>query len=320
MKRIAVLTSGGDSPGMNAAIRAVVRKGIHEDIDVYGVNYGYSGLVSGDFRRLDRSDVSNTLASGGTFLFSARFPEFKEDWAQEIAIERMKNMGIEGLVVIGGDGSYRGAKSLADKGFPTVCLPGTIDNDIAGTDVTIGFDTAINTVVENIDKIRDTATSHVRTFVIEVMGRHNGGIATWAGISTGAEEVLIPEVDYDMEAIVKRLQHNRVVGKKHNIIIVAEGVMSGDEFAKKLYEYDDFHVRVTNLGHVQRGGAPTPRDRVLASIFGASAVEALMDGRKGICIGMVDNELVHTDIAEALTGDFVDRNSGLYYLNYQISN
>ncbi len=230
MKRIAVLTSGGDAPGMNAAVRAVVRKGIHEGLEVYGVNYGFAGLVAGDIHKLTMRKVSDVISRGGTFLYSARYPEFETEEAVKKAIEQLKKLNMEGLVVIGGDGSYRGALALTKHGFPAICIPGTIDNDIPGTDFSIGFDTAINTVLESIDKIRDTATSHVRTIIIEVMGRKSGDIALWAGVAGGVEQIIIPEKNFQMEDIATQIIRRNKDGKKHNIILVAEGVMSGLEF------------------------------------------------------------------------------------------
>ena len=252
MKRIAILTSGGDAPGMNAAIRAVTRKAIHDGIEVFGVNYGYAGLVAGDIRKLEISDVGDIVQRGGTFLYSARYPEFATVEGQLKGIEQLKKFEIDGLVVIGGDGSYHGALALTKHGFPAIGIPGTIDNDIPGTDFTIGFDTAINTVLESVDRIRDTATSHVRTFIIEVMGRDAGDIALWAGLAGGADDIIIPEKEFDMADVAKRVQDGRDRGKKHCLIILAEGVMKGHDFAEKLSEHGDFHARVSVLGHVVR--------------------------------------------------------------------
>ena len=256
MKKIAVLTSGGDAPGMNAAIRAVVRKARYHGVDVIGVCHGFEGLYNGDYELLDIGSVGDIIQRGGTKLFSARFPQFKEDEYQYKAIERMKQEGIEGLVVIGGDGSYRGAMQLSEKGFPCVGIPGTIDNDVPGTEYTIGFDTALNTVVESIDKIRDTATSHENTFVIEVMGRDAGDIALWAGLAAGAESILIPEEPFEIDDIVTRLERGVSRGKRHSIIIVAEGVMNGHKLAKQLEERTGIKIRTSVLGHIQRGGSP----------------------------------------------------------------
>ena len=319
MKRIGILTSGGDAPGMNAAVRAVVRKAIFEGMEVYGINYGFAGLVAGDIRRLDVADVGDKIQRGGTFLYSARYPEFATEEGQLKGIEQLKKFGIEGLVVVGGDGSYHGAMALTKHGYPAVCIPGTIDNDIPGTDFTVGFDTAINTVLESVDRIRDTATSHVRTFVIEVMGRNAGDIALWSGVAGGADEIVIPEHEFDMAKIAKKIQAGRDRGKKHCLIILAEGVMGGNEFADKLAEYGDFHTRVSVLGHVVRGGAPSARDRVLASKFGSYAVDLLLEGKGGLCIGIKDNEVVAADIVDALENKKHKPDLSLYDLNNEIS-
>lgn len=320
MKRIAILTSGGDAPGMNAAIRAVARKAMYEGLEVYGINYGYAGLVAGDIHRLDIADVGDKIQRGGTFLYSARYPEFAQREGQLKGIEQLKKFNIDALVVIGGDGSYHGAMRLTEHGYPTIGLPGTIDNDIPGTDFTIGFDTAINTVLESVDRIRDTATSHTRTFIIEVMGRGAGDIALWAGVAGGADDIIIPEHDFDMASVAKRLKDGQERGKKHSIIMLAEGVMSGDEFAKKLAEHGDFDARVTVLGHVQRGGTPTARDRVLASKLGAYAVDLLLEGKGGLCVGIKDNKIVANDIIETLENDKHHPDMSLYQLNQEISN
>lgn len=297
MKRIAVLTSGGDAPGMNAAIRAVVRKAISEGMEVYGINYGYAGMVAGDIHKLDSASVGDKVGRGGTFLYSARFPEFAQLEGQLAGIEQLKKFGIEGVVVIGGDGSYHGAMRLTEHGFPAVGLPGTIDNDIVGTDYTIGFDTAVTTAVDAIDKIRDTSSSHHRTFIVEVMGRNAGDIALWAGIASGADDICIPEKEFKFENIVNNIKKGYEKGKNHHIIVVAEGVMSGEEFAMKLKAAgDDSDLRVSVLGHIQRGGSPTVRDRVIASRMGARAVELLRDGIGGVAVGLHNEELVESPI------------------------
>ena len=299
MKKIAVLTSGGDAPGMNAAIRAVVRKAKYHNVDVVGVYYGYEGLYEGKYELLDIGAVGGIIQRGGTKLFSARFPKFKEDEVQLKAIERMRAEGIEGLIVIGGDGSYRGAMALTSKGFPCVGIPGTIDNDIPGTDYTIGFDTAVNTVIESIDKIRDTAMSHENTFIVEVMGRDAGDIALWAGLAAGAESVLIPEEQYDLDDIIKRIEKGIARGKRHSIIILAEGVMPASDLAKLIKERIDIQIRVSVLGHIQRGGSPSAGDRVLAGRLGARAVEVLLEGRGGRAVGVKNHNIIDYDLREA---------------------
>ncbi|MCB5238144.1 6-phosphofructokinase [Niallia circulans] len=318
VKRIGVLTSGGDAPGMNAAVRAVVRKAIFHGVEVYGVIGGYAGLISGNFRKLEVGSVGDIIHRGGTFLFSARCEEFKTKEGQQKGIEQLKKHNIDGLVVIGGDGSYMGAKALTEQGFPCVGVPGTIDNDIPGTEFTIGFDTALNTVIDAIDKIRDTATSHERTFIIEVMGRNAGDIALWAGLAGGAETILIPEEGFHLEEIVNRLKKGQERGKKHSIIVVAEGVASGVEIGKLIEENTDFDTRVSVLGHMQRGGSPTAQDRVLASRLGAYAVELLVEGKGGRAVGIEKNQLVDYDIIEALARKHTIDNN-LYHLSKELS-
>ncbi|MEK3991453.1 6-phosphofructokinase [Robertmurraya sp. FSL R5-0851] len=318
MKRIGVLTSGGDSPGMNAAVRAVVRKAIFHDMEVYGVYNGYSGLISGNIKKLELGSVGDIIHRGGTMLYSARCEEFKTKEGQQKGIEQLKKFGIEGLVVVGGDGSYRGAKALTEQGFPCIGVPGTIDNDIPGTDYTIGFDTALNTVIDAVDKIRDTATSHDRAFIIEVMGRDAGDIALWAGLAGGAETIIIPEVGYDMDEIAARLKSGHERGKKHSIIMVAEGVCSGVEFSKQIKEATDLDTRVSVLGHIQRGGSPTAADRVLASRLGAFAVELLLQGKGGRAVGIEKNELIDHDIIEILTRKH-SVNQSMYNLSKELS-
>ena len=301
MKKIGVLTSGGDSPGMNAAVRAVVRKAIFHEMEVYGIYHGYEGLINGDIRRLELGSVGDIIHRGGTMLHTARCPEFKTEEGQLKAIEQLNKVGIEGIVIIGGDGSYLGAKALTERGFPCIGVPGTIDNDIPGTDFTIGFDTALNTVIDAIDKIRDTATSHERTYVVEVMGRNAGDIALWAGLAGGAETILCPEYDFDMEEMIGKLNRGHERGKKHSIIVVAEGVGSAMEISKQIEAKAGFETRVTVLGHVQRGGSPTAADRVLASRLGARAVELLLEGLGGRAVGIEQNKLVDYDIIDALS-------------------
>ncbi len=298
MKRIAVLTSGGDAPGMNAAVRAVARKAIHEGMEVYGIRRGYAGMVEDDIFKMDSSTVGNILNRGGTFLQSARYPEFATLEGQLKGIEQLKKHGIEGVVVIGGDGSYHGAMRLTEHGFPAVGVPGTIDNDIVGTDFTIGFDTAVTTAIDAIDKIRDTAFSHGRTFVIELMGRHAGDIALWAGLSIGADQIIIPEEEFTFDQVVEKINYTYdVLDKRHHIIILAEGVMSADEFAEKLAAAGNTHeVRVVNPSHILRGGNPTSHDRILASRMGVRAVELLKEGRGGLAVGVRNNEIVESPI------------------------
>ncbi|WP_085994406.1 6-phosphofructokinase [Oceanobacillus senegalensis] len=301
MKKIGVLTSGGDAPGMNAAIRAVVRKAIYHDVEVFGVRYGFQGLMDGNINQMALGTVGDIIQRGGTVLSTARSSEFKTDEGQQKAIEQMKKRGIEGLVVIGGDGSFQGAKKLTEKGFPCIGVPGTIDNDIPGTDFTIGFDTSLNTILEAIDKIRDTATSHERTYIIEVMGRDAGDLALWAGLSGGAESIIIPEEKESIDDVIYRLKRGQERGKKHSIIILAEGVGSGFEFGKMIEERSQLDTRVTVLGYIQRGGSPTAQDRVLASRMGAKAVELLIEGKAGRMVGMENNQLVDYDINEILS-------------------
>jgi len=301
MKRIGVLTSGGDAPGMNAAIRAAVRKGFYHNLEVFGIYHGYSGLINGEIEKLDLGSVGDIIHRGGTVLYTARSQEFRTEEGQRKAIEQLKKHGIEGLVVIGGDGSYRGAKKLSEQGILTVGVPGTIDNDIPGTDFTIGFDTAINTAIEAIDKIRDTATSHERTYIVEVMGRNAGDIALWSGLADGAESIIIPEAFFEMEEIIERLDRGRLRGKKHSIIIVAEGAGSAIEFGNVIKERMGIETRVTVLGHIQRGGSPTAFDRVLASRLGAEAVDLLLKGQSGSMVGIKNNQIISMDIGEALS-------------------
>ncbi|WP_404996134.1 6-phosphofructokinase [Caldifermentibacillus hisashii] len=300
MRKIAVLTSGGDSPGMNPAIRAVVRKGIYHDLEVYGIYHGFHGLVNGNIEKLELGSVGDIIHRGGTILRSARLPEFVNPEVQKQGLEQLHKHGIEGLVVIGGDGSYRGANALTNLGFPCVGVPGTIDNDISGTEFTIGFDTAINTVIDAIDKIRDTASSHDRTFVIEVMGRGAGDIALWSGLAGGAETILIPEEKETIDNIIDRLNRGKQRGKRHSIIVVAEGVMSGVKLAEQLKEKIDADVRVSVLGHIQRGGSPSATDRFLASRLGARAVELLLEGKGGRAVGIVKNTIVDHAISEII--------------------
>ena len=301
IKRIGVLTSGGDAPGMNAAIRAVVRTAIFNGCEAYGIFGGYQGLIEGDIKRLKSNDVSNIIQRGGTILKSARSMEFRTPEGQKKGADICRKHGIDSVVVIGGDGSFQGARQLAVNGINTIGVPGTIDLDIACTDYTIGFDTAVNTAMEAIDKVRDTSTSHERCSIIEVMGRNAGYIALWCGIANGAEDILLPELyNYDEEALIDHIIANRRRGKKHHIIINAEGVGHSTSMAKRIEAATGIETRATILGHLQRGGSPTAKDRVMASVMGAYAVDALMGGRSNRVVAYKDGKYVDYDIEEAL--------------------
>lgn len=300
MKRIGILTSGGDAPGMNAAIRAVVRKSSYYGIEVYGINKGYLGLLNSDFEKMDLSSVDDIIHRGGTLLKTARCEEFKTEEGQMKAVKNLKAHGVEGLVVIGGNGSLTGAVALIQKNIPTIGIPGTIDNDLPFTDYCIGFDTAINTVVEAVNKVRDTATSHERIFVIEVMGREAGHIALYAGIACGAESIIVPEVEYNIDTISNKVMAGYKRGKSHSIIIVAEGAASAYDIGFKIKAKTGFETRIIVLGHIQRGGIPSAFDRILASELGAKAVDLLKGDIGGKMVGFVKNELVVTDIQKIL--------------------
>ena len=301
IKRIGVLTSGGDAPGMNAAIRAVVRTAIFNGCEAYGIFGGYQGLIEGDIKRLKSNDVSNIIQRGGTILKSARSMEFRTPEGQQRGAEICKKHGIDGLVVIGGDGSFAGAQKLANLGINTIGVPGTIDLDIACTDYTIGFDTAINTAMEAIDKVRDTSTSHERCSIIEVMGRGAGYIALWCGIANGAEDILLPEkYDYDEQKLVNNIIEKRKHGKKHHIIVNAEGIGHSASMAKRIEAATGIETRATILGHMQRGGSPTAKDRVYASTMGALAVDLLCEGKTNRVVGYRHGAFVDFDIDEAL--------------------
>ena len=321
MKKIAVLTSGGDSPGMNAAVRAVVRKAIYNNIEVYGVYQGYQGLINDDIHKLELGSVGDKIQRGGTFLYSARCPEFKEPEVRQKGIANLRKHGIEGLVVIGGDGSYRGAQRISEEctEIQTVGIPGTIDNDINGADVTIGFDTALNTIIESVDKIRDTASSHARTFIIEVMGRDCGDLALWAGLSVGAETIIVPEVETDIKEVAERIDHGIKRGKKHSIVMVAEGCMTGEACAQELSKYVNVDARVSVLGHIQRGGSPTGQDRVLASRLGGHAIDLLMQGETARGVGIRDNVLRSTPFDEIFRADEHQFDYNIYELTKELS-
>lgn len=297
VKKIAVLTSGGDSQGMNAALRSVVRSGLYHGLEVYGVQRGYQGLLNNEIYKMDLRSVGDIIQRGGTILQSARCPEFKTPEGQQRGADVLNQHGIDGLVVIGGDGSYQGANKLSKLGIKTMGLPGTIDNDISFTDYTIGFDTAVSVVVDAVNKLRDTMSSHARSSVVEVMGRHCGDIALYAGLAAGAETILVPEVPHNMDEIADRMKDNFEKGKRHSIVIVAEGVGRGEDVADALKQrHSSIDARVTVLGHIQRGGAPTPFDRNLASRLGDFAVRSLIQGESSKGCGIVKGELVLTDI------------------------
>ena len=300
MKTIAVLTSGGDAPGMNAAIRAVVRMGLYKGLRVMGIQRGYSGLISGEIAEMNSHSVSDIIQRGGTILRTARSEEFKTEEGRKKAANVLKVFGIDGLVVIGGDGSFTGAKYLSKLGIATVGIPGTIDNDLQYTDYSLGFDTALNTVVEAINKLKDTSASHERVSVVEVMGRHCGDIALYAGIGGGAEQVIIPEKGYEIDELCKTIFEGKLRGKMHNLIILAEGVGGANELAQQIEEITGIESRATILGHIQRGGSPSAFDRMLASRMGVAAVEVLMEGKTGRVIGMKDGKIMDEDITEAL--------------------
>ena len=301
VKTIGVLTSGGDAPGMNAAIRAVVRTAINKGMKVNGIMRGYAGLLQEEIVDMDGTSVADTIGRGGTILYTARCPEFMTEEGQKRGAEICRKHNIDGLVVIGGDGSYRGAGKLSALGINTVGLPGTIDLDIACTDYTIGFDTAINTAMEAIDKVRDTSTSHERCSIIEVMGRHAGYIALWCGIANGAEDILLPErYDGNEQMLINRIIDNRKRGKRHHIIINAEGIGHSASMAKRIEAATGIETRATILGYMQRGGAPTCKDRVYASIMGAKAVELLEEGKTNRVVAYKHGEFLDFDIQEAL--------------------
>ena len=315
MKKIAVLTSGGDAPGMNAAVRAVVRTAIYNGLEVYGVYQGYKGLVENNIKKLEVGDVGNIINRGGTMLYSARLPEFANPEVRKVAIKNLEDLGIDGLVVIGGDGSYRGAMALSNEmDIKTIGVPGTIDNDICCTDYTIGFDTALNTIVDAIDKVRDTASSHERAFIIEVMGRHSGHIALAAGLSSGAEYILVPEIPYRKDALAHSLLSQMKLKRTNSIIICAEGAAHGPELATWLKEHTNIDVCVTNLGYIQRGGEPSSRDSLLGSLFGAKAVEYLFKQEwVHHMVGVIKNQVVFTPYEE-IEGHTKEFNAELYKL------
>lgn len=298
--KIAVLTSGGDAPGMNAAIRAVVRAGNVYGHEVYGIKDGYKGLVEDDMILLSHQSVSGMLNKGGTFLGTSRLPEFKDVVTRQKAFDNLATRGIEALIVIGGDGTYRGAMELAKLGIKVIGMPGTIDNDIPGTDYTIGFSTAVETIVDAIDKLRDTSSSHQRVSIIEVMGRYSGDLAVFAGICGGAEFIITPENPIKKNDMIKKIKRYKNEGRRHAIIVITEKILDVHALAEEISEQSGFSSRATVLGYIQRGGAPCPEDRILGSRMGVYAVELLNDGIYGVCIGIRDSRMVHLPFANII--------------------
>lgn len=301
IKKIGVLTSGGDAPGMNCAIRAVVRTCLSHNVEVFGIYDGFAGLHAGNMKQLDRHSVSDVINRGGTFLGSARFPEFKEESVRKEAIEQLKKHDIDALIVIGGDGSYMGALKLSEMGYPCVGLPGTIDNDIAGTDFTIGFMSCLNTIVDAVDRLRDTSSSHNRISIIEMMGRYCGDLTLWAAIAGGSEYAIIPEKEFDEEKLIKQIQLGEEKGKKHAIVAITEHITDVNALAKRIEAKTKRETRATILGHIQRGGSPSAFDRILASRMGSYAVDVLLAGKSARCVGIKNGEMVDHDIVECLT-------------------
>ena len=298
--RIGVLTSGGDAPGMNATIRAVVRAGIASGDQVFGIYDGYRGLVEGKIVEFTRKDVSEILSKGGTILGTARLPEFKYEQVRALAQRQLEKHDIDSLICIGGDGTYTGALRLHEMGIKTIGIPGTIDNDIASTDYTIGFSTALNTACEAIDKLRDTSSSHQRCSIIEVMGRHCGDLALYSGICCGAEYIITDNETFDKEKLLQDLKSNRLAGRKHAIVVISENVTDVYQLAKDVEAFSGYECRATILGYIQRGGTPTPEDRLLAARLGKYAVDLLHEGITGVAVGLRKNELHYTPIEEAL--------------------
>ena len=301
MKKIGVLTSGGDAPGMNAAIRSIVRTAIYHKLQVAGISRGYTGLINGEIREMQISSVGDIIHRGGTVLKTSRCEEMKTDAGIDEAAAKLKEHNIDGLIVIGGDGSFQGADKLGRKGIKVIGIPGTIDNDLAYTDYTIGFDTAVNTVLDAISKIRDTSMSHEKVTIIEVMGRSCGDLALYAGLAGGAESILVPEEQYEVSKICEKLLQGKKRGKTHNIIMLAEGRESAVDLQREIVEQIGIESRITVLGYLQRGGTPTAVDRILASKMGAMAVNLLINGKSNRAIGIKDNQLIDNDIMEALT-------------------
>ncbi|MGP1928835.1 MAG: 6-phosphofructokinase [Arsenophonus sp. NC-WZS1-MAG3] len=301
IKRVGVLSSGGDAPGMNATIRSVVRMGISEDLEVYGIYDGYMGLYENRIKKLNRFSVSDIINRGGTFLGSARFPKFRDsEKVRDQAIDNMRKHNIDALIVIGGDGSYRGAKKISEAGFPCIGVPGTIDNDVAGTDYTIGYFTALDTIVEAIDRLRDTSTSHKRISIVEIMGRHCGDLTLSAAIAGGCEFVVLPEIPFDKKELLKEIKSDLARGKRHAIVAITEHIYDVNELAKYIEKETRHETRATVLGHIQRGGSPVASDRVLASRMGAYSIQLLLQGYGGRCVGIQNDKLVHHDIINAV--------------------
>ena len=301
MKKIAVLTSGGDSPGMNAAIRAAVRTGIFHDLEVFGIERGFTGLMEGQIFPMNLVSVGGIMQRGGTILKTSRSEKFKTKEGLDIALKKLQEFGIDGLVNIGGDGTLRGTRDLSALGVKTIGIPATIDNDLPKTDMAIGVDTALNTVIEAIDKIKDTASSHQRAFVVEVMGRHSGYLALMSGIAGGVEAILIPEISYNLQEINLKVKEGYQRGKTHCIIVIAEGVGKTDEVSKYLEDKIGYETRITILGYLQRGGSPYAFDRLLASRLGAAAVELLLKGETGKMVGLIGNKIEATDLEAVLS-------------------
>ena len=300
MKTIAILTSGGDAPGMNAVIRSVVRTAIYNDVKVLAVKEGYNGLIKGDIETMTLSSVADIIHRGGTILRTARSEEFMTEEGINQALKVIKKFKIDAIVALGGDGTFRGARELVKRGIKVSCVPCTIDNDLAYTDYTIGFLTAVETAVSAISKLRDTSESHGRAIVLQVMGRNCGDIALYSGIAGGAEAIVVPELEIDTDAIIQKIKTGRKRGKKHHIIVTAEGALDAYDLAKIIEEKSDIETRVTVLGYVQRGGVPTVQDRILASEFGYRAVNLLLDGKTGLVLGYKDGKFIEVDINEAL--------------------
>ncbi len=300
-KTIGILTSGGDAPGMNAAVRAVTRAALSKGMKVLGILRGYNGLINGDIREMNARTVSGIIQRGGTILYTARCLEFKTQEGVMKAVNKCKQLGLDGIVVIGGDGSFRGAADLSAQGVPCIGLPGTIDNDIACTEYTIGYDTAMNTAMEMVDKLKDTTQSHDRCSVVEVMGRNAGYIAVNVAVAVGAEAAIVVEKGFDIDAIIKNILDNRSSGKTHSVLIVAEGIGNAEQIAKDIEAKTGIESRATILGHVQRGGSPTVRDRVVATQMGYHAVELLEKGIGNRVVGLKDNKVYDVDIQEALS-------------------